>query len=258
MAYEPSLLVFRFMAKQIPIKNIGMNAVVDDDDFERVSNYKWTGRKRGYTFYATTTIPIEGYRRSMHQFILRLPHRTAIDHKDGNGLNNQKTNLRPATQQQNMRNMTRRKNSTGLPKGVRFNKSSKTFACRIRIGAREKRLYIRGFETARAAAIAYEILALKYFGEFAFTSVINSASSAEIETIKNHIEDQPPAKTKHRFFGITYRKSTKRWHAKIVIKDNEKRVHKFLGSFATDKDAAIAYNNAAILFVGSTAKLNPV
>jgi hypothetical protein len=86
-----------------------------------------------------------------------------VDHKDNNGLNNQKYNLRVCTQWQNLRNSTRRSNNTSGFKGVsRFRNK---WISRIRTD--EGRICLGTFNTPEEAAIAYDEAALKYHGEFA-------------------------------------------------------------------------------------------
>lgn len=256
-------------AKQINLKpfKYGKVATVDESDFDAVSKFKWIVRKHGYTFYAFRRMPVgvneKGWTKfkyqSLHSFIMGGPF---VDHKDGDGLNNQRNNLRFATQQQNMRNMHRRKNTTGLPKGVMFHPVRNSYSVRIRIDKNpdgsEKRIRVRGFKSVRDATIAYDILAQRYFGEFATPARVN-ASQEEIERISEIIDNQKPSKTKHRFFGITYRAITNRWFAKIVVMEPDGyRRHRFLGSFKSDIEAATAYNKAAVEIFGEGAKLNKI
>lgn len=143
-----------------------------------------------------------------------------------------------------------------------FHPVHNTYSVRIRIGEKpngtEDRLRIRGFKSVRDATIAYDILAKRHFGEFAPPKRIVPTDD-ELKTITEIIDSQKPLKTKHRFFGITYRATTKRWFAKIVvIEPNGYKRHRFLGSFSSDTEAAIAYNKAAREIYGEYARLNKV
>ena len=99
----------------------GRETLIDDEDFERVSQYKWRfdignapGAKTNpdHTGYGKRTIrlgpPIDGKRQRksiwMHRFIMDCPVGMITDHINGNGLDNQKSNLRIVTQGQNMNN----------------------------------------------------------------------------------------------------------------------------------------------------------
>jgi hypothetical protein len=87
--------------KEVTLTN-GMKAIVDDEDFELVSQHHWTAFFREGTYYANASIG--GRTITLHQFLLGGREGLKIDHKNGNGLDNQRSNLRHATHAQNMRN----------------------------------------------------------------------------------------------------------------------------------------------------------
>jgi len=70
----------------------GYHAIIDDDDFERVSKVKWWLVRDPNNFYAKRNVKIDGKwtTQTLHSFILNVPRSTRIDHKDHDGLNNQK------------------------------------------------------------------------------------------------------------------------------------------------------------------------
>lgn len=81
-------------------------ALVDESDAERVLKHRWHALVRKNTTYAQTHIG--GHTVFMHRFILELPPRVGIiDHRDRNGLNNQRLNLRVGTHSENMLNTDR-------------------------------------------------------------------------------------------------------------------------------------------------------
>lgn len=85
----------------------GQVALVDDEDYELLNCFNWHAIKRNRTFYARREIIINGNKRKsskMHREIINVPNGLVIDHIDGNGLNNQKFNLRIVTNRQNMQN----------------------------------------------------------------------------------------------------------------------------------------------------------
>jgi hypothetical protein len=99
----------------------------------------------------------------MHRLILGVKDRKIrVDHKDRNGLNNQRNNLRIANVVQNAGNSRKRDNKTGF-KGV--SRRGKRFMAYI--GVKGKVSYLGSFDTAELASVAYEAAANKYFGEFA-------------------------------------------------------------------------------------------
>ena len=100
----------------------------------------------------------------MHRFILNAPKGQYVDHRDRNGLNNQKRNLRFCTQSQNMMNL---KSSTGTSKykGVSWNIKYKRWQSHIRLNYKLKNL--GSYNSEIEAALAYDHAARELFGEFA-------------------------------------------------------------------------------------------
>ena len=147
-------------------------ALVDDEDFEEVNQYKWYGQssKRNKTIYAEANC-WHGDKRTrmrMHRFILGLEFYNSklSDHKDENGLNNQKYNLRIATNQQNMYNIAKQNgNYSSKYKGVNWKKSRKKWEAKINYN--KKRYYLGYYDDEIDAAIAYDLTAYKLHGEFA-------------------------------------------------------------------------------------------
>jgi hypothetical protein len=88
----------------------GQVALVDDEDFEKINQFKWFAAKKGKTFYATRNITVNGKRKSalMHWYIM---DGKSIDHIDRNGCNNCRNNLRFCTHQENQMNNRKRINT---------------------------------------------------------------------------------------------------------------------------------------------------
>ena len=142
----------------------------DDSDHNLLSSFKWYIIKGRNTFYATANIRKPNGRTStikMHKLITGWE---ITDHMDRNGLNNQRSNLREATVQQNNRNATRQKNNTTGFKGIDYNKDHKAF--RARVNVNRKSVYCGYFKTATEAALAYNEAAKIHFGEFANLNVV--------------------------------------------------------------------------------------
>jgi hypothetical protein len=90
--------------KEIPLTQ-GQVALVDDEDYEKVSQYNWFAEKSRNTYYALSH---PGYKNRikvrMHRLVMDCSEGMFVDHIDGNGLNNQKSNLRICTHRQNTQN----------------------------------------------------------------------------------------------------------------------------------------------------------
>lgn len=107
--------------KQIPLSR-GLIALVDDEDYDCLMQWKWHAHK----MYAARNHSHLTSRRGlvlMHRAILNVRKCTSVDHKDGNGLNNQKTNLRKCTHAQNMRNTKVRTDNVSEHKGVMWDRN---------------------------------------------------------------------------------------------------------------------------------------
>jgi hypothetical protein len=148
--------------------------LVDDSDFEILSKYHWILSKGKTGRYANARI-ISGIDKkvSMHRMILGLTDpKILCDHKDRNGLNNQRSNLRIATYGQNSQNKgVCRRNEAGF-KGVVMNKENKYRKYCAIIIADGKRIFGGGFKTPEEAALKWNELARQYHGEFAYQNQI--------------------------------------------------------------------------------------
>lgn len=146
----------------------GMQTVVDDEDYEVLSQYKWRARKgrNDHTWYVVRTDYSNGkHDIQMHRQIMNDPYGCHVDHEDGNGLNNCRSNLRVATPSQNQCNRPHHK---GSYKGVSFDRGSGMWRARIMI---ERKMHFLGrFTTAEEAAAAYDDAAVELHGEFATTN----------------------------------------------------------------------------------------
>lgn len=153
-------------------------AYVDDEDYELVSKYTWSlwfPKTSKNSKYAVTSIrmPNKKYRQiRMHRMILG-EDSSRIDHIDGNGLNNCKSNLRLCNTGQNRMNAKKHKNCTSIYKGVCFKpKNNKTNPWEVSIGVNKRRIHLGQYPTEEEAALVYNDAAVKYFGEFARVNLI--------------------------------------------------------------------------------------
>lgn len=160
----------------------GKVAFVDDADFVRVSQFKWHAFKnQGGKWYARSTSLARQIGKSiwMHRLIVRAKDEQQVDHRDGNGLNNRRKNLRCASNAQNAYNMALRPNSLSGYKGVSRYSSHNRYTGEwvASIKHNGKKLYLGKFIDPKDAALAYDAKAKELFGEFAW---LNFPSEARI------------------------------------------------------------------------------
>lgn len=147
----------------------GYVAVIDAADAEIVGQHNWmafvmTGRNM---VYASTNIGGRKNHRTvlMHRLIAGEPKGLQVDHRDGDGLNNRRENLRAATHADNQRNSrTPVTNSSGF-KGVSLCNGGPKWQARISVDNITR--YLGVFETKEEAAEAYMKAAQRLHGEFA-------------------------------------------------------------------------------------------
>lgn len=149
--------------KFIPLTK-GYEAMVDDEDYDQLTKYKWQVLVCRGRPYARRHGPGDSS-IFMHKAVLGIPDK--IDHIDNNSLNNQKSNLRAATPTQNGQNRKIQVHSTPY-KGVSYFKHQKKFVATIK--ALGKRVHLGYFEDPVNAAKAYDAAAIRFFGEFARTN----------------------------------------------------------------------------------------
>lgn len=150
----------------------GKFALVDDEDFERVNQFKWCAYKCYYTFYAMRGEYKNGRWRSihMHRFILNAPKNKVTDHKDKNGLNNQKYNIRICSVGQNNCNVKKQKNSLSKYKGVMWRKSRQKWIAVINYKGKAKQVGTSDIE--KECAVFYNLAARRIHGKFACPNII--------------------------------------------------------------------------------------
>lgn len=145
----------------------GLVALIDDEDYELVSQYNWHARRGNNTFYATVKNSIHIH---MHRLILGLDKNDLeVDHIDGNGLNNQRSNLRKATSTQNKVNRPKvHIGSSSQYKGVCWDKNRNKWQANITVDYKLK--YLGRFNSEEEAARAYDKAASELHGEY---SILN-------------------------------------------------------------------------------------
>lgn len=149
----------------------GLFSVVDDEDYERLNQFKWHVVETGGCYYAMRSINAGGKRSAvlMHRAVLFAEKGQLVDHKDGCGLNNRKANLRFADitlNAWNQRKTTRKRSSRY--KGVVFcDRPELKSKWKAALTIRGKSVLQKMCITEEAAARVYDEAARQHFGEFA-------------------------------------------------------------------------------------------
>ncbi len=236
---------------RIPSKTYGTHCVlVDDEDFEWVSIYRWhlkkvVSRTSGdVSFYAETHVRKElGGQRTlqMQRLILGLDFgdKRYVDHINYKTLDNRRCNLRTCSPLESVRHRRKWQDTSSRYKGVCYSRIDKNWVSYIKVDGR--RVSLGRFKTEKEAAIQYDIAANAEFKEFADLNFPESDYSKDMFDIKKYrTPDQKSSSSK--FIGVSWKKSNRNWTAQIEV--DKKSVH--LGCFENETDAAKAYDNYVI------------
>ena len=145
------------MTKRIPLTR-GKFALVSDEDFNTLSQYRWYCSAKNYAVrsVARNTGPL-----FMHRVIMDAPDGLEVDHINGDKLDNRRDNLRHATSSQNKANVGP---FSGKYKGV--DRKGRKWRAQIRVNGKKTHLGL--YSHAIQAAMAYDSIAFAQWGEFAY------------------------------------------------------------------------------------------
>jgi len=155
----------------------GQFALVDNEDFENINQYKWCAQysKNTKSFYALRGGKSSGGKQKkiyMHRFIIKAYKGMIVDHIDHDTLNNQKGNLRIVTKSQNAMNKRKLSNNTSGATGVIWCKRDRKWTARIGIG--NQRINLGFFDDRNQAIQARKQAEEKYHGEYSYEQSILS------------------------------------------------------------------------------------
>lgn len=162
--------------KRLALVNSELPCLIDDDDWEWASKYRWWLVNRGYASRSTTvarrpdgrTINKQLY---LHREIIKAPRGRQVDHIDRNKLNNQRKNLRLCNNSQNHLNAMKRKTAFGGRPTSRYkgvsNKGHYKRSGKPRFTAQFNGKRLGYFNSERKAAKAYDAAAYAFSPNFA-------------------------------------------------------------------------------------------
>jgi HNH endonuclease len=147
-----------------PLNALGLVAFVDDRDYAELSQYTWTAVRKRRMWYAKPRIGT----RTVYMHIMVMGRREGfqVDHKNANGLDNRRANLRWSTPSQNVAKARKRRGRyTSTYKGVALYARNGRFTAQIHVQGRK--YHLGYFLDPESAAQAYDAAALRYFGAYA-------------------------------------------------------------------------------------------
>lgn len=152
--------------REVALKTPGLVALVDDEDYDLVSQLSWSANgPNNYPYNSTTHLLLH------HVVMLSFEE---FDHIDLDGLNNQKSNLRPCSRSLNMFNVEKKAGTyTSKYKGVSWAKHARLWRCTVTKDY--KQIHIGYYPSAEDAALAYNAAASQLVGEFARLNHIPSS-----------------------------------------------------------------------------------
>lgn len=173
------------LSKEIPLTQ-GYVAIVDSEDYEYLSQWKWCARKIPKQTNYQGDVYVQAVRMEpgkprqimvyMHRHVMGLVKgdRKVVDHLNHNPLDNRKCNLRVTTSKENRRRSRKPSTNTSGYKGVHWHIKNNHWAATIKVDG--KSIHLGVYSTAKEAALAYDVAAKKCFGDsallnFTYTTV---------------------------------------------------------------------------------------
>lgn len=166
----------------------GNVAIIDSEDAGRIAQYSWhlaqQPHRPGLQYVAAWAKPSDKVVKiRMHRLIIDAPDGVLVDHINGNGLDNRKSNIRTCNHSENQRNRGPQRNSVSQYKGVSLCRATGRWRCRIQVDGKD--IWIGRFDTESEAAHAYDAAARIHHGAFAYLNFPNAGTvdDADLVTI---------------------------------------------------------------------------
>jgi hypothetical protein len=228
----------------------GKTALVDDEDYEKVARYSWyyfTVKNREYA-----QSKIRGRTYYMHRLVMlfkegrALNQKEEVDHIDGNGLNNSRSNLRICNHLQNNANKKRYVDSGQQYLGVSFEKRYGKKPYKSRIMHKGANIYLGIYPTELEAAIARDLASVHFFGQFAKLNFPERLGEY-LAKIKEGYDPLKAANSRGLGDGVHFDKGSNIWQAEITVNG---QFH-FLGRFKTEQEAKEARKQGESKYLGA-------
>jgi hypothetical protein len=237
--------------KQISLTQ-GKFALVDDEDYDWLLQWKWYAYESSGNFYAGRQqrkleygngkrkfIPMHRAIMEYHGFDIK---NKLIDHRNHETLNNRKKELRICNHKENVANRKPKETKLSKYKGVYWNDKNNKWGAHLQNN--KERKFLGYFNTELEAAVAYNKAALEYHKEFACLNKGKELIDIKSERI---FKDK-----NSKYKGIHWCKRDKKWIARITFKKETICI----GYFDIEEDAARAYDLKALELLGEKAKTN--
>jgi hypothetical protein len=221
--------------------------LIDDQDLNLITGYHWRLNADGYVV-ASVKLDTGWLPLCLHRLLLGTKPGYQVDHRNHDKLDNRRQNLRWVTPQQNTRNRRLLQSSrTGF---IGVSQQGKRFHAYLKVNSRKK--FLGSYETAEIAALVRDAYARQIDEEHFVLNFPNRSVSPEIDAALQAVLNPPskPVKCKSSYRGVCWVRG--RWRVQISVKSRD--VH--VGYFASEVDAARAYDIAAKQYHGSRAHLN--
>lgn len=156
------------MAYKTIVTAKGHKILVDESDYELVSQYSWNSNATGYAYaYVKGSGRKNRQTITMHRLLMGFPEKMRVDHKNRNKLDNRRDNLRVCNNSQNLGN------SIGYSKKSKFKGldllPGGKWRARINVGG--KSIHLGVAESEAEAAAIYDEAAKRHYGEFALLNI---------------------------------------------------------------------------------------
>ena len=231
----------------------GGYALVSDEDYEYLSQWKWAKDPTGYA-RRTNLLP-KTLSRNMHRLLINPPAGLVVDHINGNRLDNRRENLRLCTQSQNLGNSgINSTNKSGI-KGVCY--CSQTGKWKAYLSLDGKQHWLGRFGNIEDAARARAIAASEKYGEFDYgakieakpVEITNRLSSSEI-TFQMQSRRYP--RIANKYLGVVWNQRRRNWN--VYVRKGGKSI--YITSSSDAEECAYIYDQIALQLNGPYARIN--